>query len=86
MVELLASTQRLAVGHPERLHFTGRAFDTHGHVAQPYRLARRDLDDQLRGLLGLGRGLDLGFDLGLIVAKCLRCFARLLLGPAAEAQ
>ncbi|MNP21317.1 hypothetical protein D3C76_1139300 [compost metagenome] len=86
VVELFACAQRLAVGHPKGLHFTGGAFDAHGHVAQADRLARVDAEDQLRGMVCIFGGLNLGIDLRLVVAKCLRGFARLLLGAATEAQ
>ncbi len=85
VVELFACAQRPAVGHAKGLHFAGRAFDTHGHVAQANRLARVDADDQLRGMVCISGRLDLAVDLRLVVAKCLRGFARLLLCPATEA-
>ncbi|MNC36533.1 hypothetical protein D3C75_850570 [compost metagenome] len=86
MVELFARAQGLAVGHAKGLHLAGGAFDADGHVAQANRLAGVDGDDQLRGTVSLAGGLDLRVDLRLVVAKCLRGFARLLLGAATEAQ
>jgi len=85
VVELFTWAQCLAVGHTEGLHFAGGAFDAHGHVAQADRLARVDAEDQLRGMVCVFGGLYLGIDLRLVVAKCLRGFARLLLCPATEA-
>ncbi|MCY1421391.1 hypothetical protein D9M71_370470 [compost metagenome] len=85
VIELFTRTQGLAVRHAEGLHLAGRALDAHGHVAQANRFARVDADDQLRGMVGVAGRLDLSIDLRLIVAKCLRRFARLLLCPATEA-
>lgn len=85
VIELLTRAQRLAVRHAEGLHFAGRALDAHSHVAQANGLARVDADDQLRGMVSVAGGFYLGIDLCLIVTKCLRRFARLLLGPATEA-
>ncbi|MNE41809.1 hypothetical protein D3C80_1359040 [compost metagenome] len=86
VIELFTRPQRLAVRHAEGLHLAGWALDAHGHVAQANRFARVDADDQLWGMVCVAGGLDLGIDLRLIVAKCLRRFARLLLCPATEAQ
>lgn len=49
VVEWLAWAQRLAVGNAKCPELAGRAFDTHGDVAQVHRLAGLDADDQLRG-------------------------------------
>ncbi len=50
------------------------------------RLARLDVDDQLRWLVLRARRLDLGVDLRLVEAQGLGRLARLFLGPTAEPQ
>ncbi len=82
MIERSAGLEGVTFGHLECLELAGFALDSHGDVAQMYRLAGLHGQDQMQILVG---AFDFAVDLRLVIAQRLRGLLRLFDGTHAEA-